>query len=1026
MSLDNNFFKVINFYKSLPDNIINDVLNKIKNDINRDTRRKFSKIKTKGEKIEFLLCSQLRNKFCDIAYSMIKDSVPLKLEQTSYQEIVSGINDENKVAYTLFFFRWCYEKDETGIPYDKRYFSIFVNSEIFDRIVKQQSLEGINNHFEDQTVTEIQISSEPQQKEVIEEPTQDSISTENITYSDKKEAGSMKLLGRIEKRLTFYNFFPNFSFENGILTEMSQQELEIDYPEKGGINLSYTFNNPSNTFLKSIEVDNDSDEYVKNLYMININSYDIEENDNIDYKFKLDLAKLVSQGEDLSDIIQPASDYKIYKVVTSETERIPDNTFISNFIYLKETNLVNNELVILFYDNKYYGPVTVQYRAIDGKYYVKSGANENNYIVPYYKKENIEQLELMKQAYGGESKYSSFVYAKGSQLQSDHITDEILLEKISENISLEMFAKNPDEFSHIRRNSPFMAKLSDDIIAMRIERVKNIVTSVQKFENEKREIFEILLGQYQNGSAKISDKLVKGSEAYKELNSKYLEEINKNTSNDNRIKELNKIIDELKTANNELSDQSNNSITSEEIRNYEEKIKELENNLKKLEKIKDLNDSIDELTAQQKELEANNKYITNKTKEYEDRLETLKKDIVEDIASGSKKMAALAFDPFISSKMMSEAASWETKNENDNYNITKEKFENIVPSFLSGTELTNYIVNYVKARRNYSRNEIINIYISIAQNFITIFSGKPGTGKTSMCNIIAETLGLMDYGENMSRFVPVSVERGWSSKRDFIGYYNPLTRKYDKNNSRVYDALRLLDMEKNNSRYPFVIMLDEANLSPIEYYWADFMRLTDRASESDSCLNIGIDNELFVPETLRFLATINADQTTEILSPRLIDRACIIKLPNVAPKPDVPEKNGNFELVTWKNFIETFNKETELSTVTMTAIDKIFKQFNDYGMTVSPRIDLGIKKYIKAAQSIMEDEGSILARDKALDFAVVQKLLPKINGYYSVYERFFESLRSLCQEYNLQMTEDAIIEIENFQKNNMGYCQYLI
>ena len=105
---------------------------------------------------------------------------------------------------------------------------------------------------------------------------------------------------------------------------------------------------------------------------------------------------------------------------------------------------------------------------------------------------------------------------------------------------------------------------------------------------------------------------------------------------------------------------------------------------------------------------------------------------------------------------------------------------------------------------------------------------------------------------------------------------------------------------------------------------------------------------------------------------------------------------------------------------------EIYKLFNDYGMTVSPRIKKGINEYVMAAQEIMEDEPNTLAREKALDFAVVQKLLPKINGYYSVYERFFDSLKLLCKEYNLSMTEDAVIKIIDAQERNMGYCQYLI
>ena len=61
-----------------------------------------------------------------------------------------------------------------------------------------------------------------------------------------------------------------------------------------------------------------------------------------------------------------------------------------------------------------------------------------------------------------------------------------------------------------------------------------------------------------------------------------------------------------------------------------------------------------------------------------------------------------------------------------------------------------------------------------------------------------------------------------------------------------------------------------------------------------------------------------------------------------------------------------------------------------------------------------------------MDFAIVQKLLPKINGDYSLYEKFFDTLKLLCKEYNLHMTDDAISKIIEAQARNMGYCQYLI
>lgn len=155
-------------------------------------------------------------------------------------------------------------------------------------------------------------------------------------------------------------------------------------------------------------------------------------------------------------------------------------------------------------------------------------------------------------------------------------------------------------------------------------------------------------------------------------------------------------------------------------------------------------------------------------------------------------------------------------------------------------ELIEYLCTLINFERpQYSRNTIINIAICMTQGFLTVFSGEPGCGKTSICNIFANVLGLNKIQylvknqdaliENVTRYIPISVERGWTSKRDFIGYFNPLSKSFDKSNGRVYDGLKILDMENKSdaSRFPFLILLDEANLSPMEYYWADFMNVCD-------------------------------------------------------------------------------------------------------------------------------------------------------------------------------------------------------
>ena len=1003
--------KVITFYQSLPIDFLEDIINKLPT--NREFKRKINKMKSPKEKVKMLMLCKLREVFADTAYAKIKEQIPLSLNTSNYDDIINSINDDNKLYVAIFFFRWCYEKRNDG-TYNDEYFGMFVDSEIFDCILNGKTIKK-TLPITDNNGTSSEIKNDIPLGET-EIPT---------VYLNNGKVNSMKLLGRIEKRNTFYNFFPQYEFENGKLKEIPIEKLRTDYPSNGGINLAYNpYSGGAASFLDEITTDNDEDQYVNNVYVIEIDNYDLDQNDNSAYQVKLDLQRLVQQGKKLNDIICRADKYGMYKVVHYEADSISDKTFISGNINLLETNITEDEMVVLSYNEKYYGPFKVFRRQYDERFYVNTLAGENNYLVPFFNIVDVDAIELEKQAYYKSPTYTGFIHVTSDNKQyEDVITDEILLEKLTEDVSIELAANNPEEFSHLCSNSPFLANLPQEIVSKRLDRVMELVNNVAVFNEKKHEIFESLLKLYQKSP---SDKMIFESDVFKELQSKYNEERRKSEDADKTIQELRKVRDELNTQIIELRKNSEGAASSEEVLKLKEDINKLSSELKNKDEIIRTNEDIEKLKEQQKRLQDFIEMQIIQKNNYSLQIKELRTDVSNAIKSGKTEMASLAFDPFISSEMMRQAASWDVTEENRQYREKLEKIDSVTPSTLSDNDLVNYIVNYVKARREYSKNDIINIYISIAQNFITVFSGEPGTGKTSMCNIVAETLGLLQYGEGLNRFVSVSVERGWSSKRDIIGYYNPLTRKYDKSNGKIYDALRSLDVEGNKSKYPFIIMLDEANLSPMEYYWSDFMRLTDRSSLNDMYINIGAERELYVPETLKYLATINTDQTTETLSPRLIDRACIIKLPKVSIKKNMSELPKATDIITWENFKKTFSKKSELNPITQKAIKELYKLFNDYGMSVSPRIETIIENYIMAAQEIMEDEPNTLAREKALDFAVVQKLLPKIDGYYSVYERFFDSLKQLCKEYNLNMTEDAVIKIIDVQERNMGYCQYLI
>lgn len=277
----------------------------------------------------------------------------------------------------------------------------------------------------------------------------------------------------------------------------------------------------------------------------------------------------------------------------------------------------------------------------------------------------------------------------------------------------------------------------------------------------------------------------------------------------------------------------------------------------------------------------------------------------------------------------------------------------------------------------------------MAQGFLTVFSGEPGCGKTSICKLMCEALGLNKIGKlvaekpdaslDTERYIAVSVERGWTSKRDFIGYYNPLSKTFDKSNRRVFNGLKLLDGEAGHdyTKFPFIILLDEANLSPMEYYWADFMNVCDDLDEGSE-INLGEDYSFQIPETLHFVATINNDHTTETLSPRLIDRAWIVSLPRFSTfAAGSKVREDQIVPVTWQSIKNVFIPDEGIEVSMPMELQQIYynllSSLRKY-IVLSPRTKKAIERFwYTGAKCFKENQDRIAPEKIALDYAVAQK-----------------------------------------------------
>ena len=1012
MNYDNLLNDLQKFMMIIPDNILSECVDGII--VNRKDRRKY---KTLESKIEAIIHNKpCRVKLIDAIYNKYDGAKNIGSE-LSYNDIISSINENNCIPQIIYTLHRCCDDE-----FNKQHFNDLIESVPFQNT--------INNYWGKSRITDTQESSK---------------ASSNIVKENKH---MNYYLGYIELRSTYFNFIPQYIYNKKDITELSKDNLEEKFPEYGSVNLGYKkFGDDAHEFLKSLRIDKVDDatdvKPCTSIYAIHFDESELDDNDNERIRKKLDLQRLIENGEDLKNRIKPISSFGIFKIVTSQETNINDGSF-SGMIFVNEKDYPANEYVLLEDGQSLFGPYKLQERSIDGEKYVRPDSGIQKYILDYYNEADYEIYAFEKHSYTHEIIYTDVALINHSPRHRDVIPDSLLLTKLTDTIDVKLLSSNPEEFERLYSTSPFLSDIPDEIRKTRIERIQTILQNTADFDEIKKKAVITLLN---SNNYSIPEETIKNSDPYQKLQ-KECSDLQKDADELNeKIKSLTEEKKELEIAKNKLEENGANTnsavINDESITQLESENKELKEKVSLIEDFEKMKKDFEKLkndyNTEQIRYDTKVREVGDKQKELEEIKHNVEKFINNELKKpDTTQMLRTAFDPYISNAMIEAAGVYSSNSESDQYKTISEEMKRIDCVEIDRSSLIDKLVTGVQKFRNYSKNEILNMYICLSQNFLTVFSGEPGTGKTSICNILASSLGLKKFGENnnisKNRYVPVSVERGWSSKRDLIGYFNPLTKKYDRNNAKIYDGLMILNEERQESRFPYIILLDEANLSPIEYYWADFMRAAD-SNENNVFINIGLEKDIYIPKTLHFLATINNDQTTEELSPRLIDRAWIVRLPKYTEKISGIEVTDDIDkyfkdIVLWSDIENTFvvseSKEMSLKLLA----DQIYNLFDEHHLTVSPRVQQSIKNYVCVAQEIMEDEvdevGVCNKKQKALDFAIVQKLLPKINGYYKDYERLFASLKQICDENHLIMTKNALLSMEEFKDQNMGYCKYLI
>ena len=129
----------------------------------------------------------------------------------------------------------------------------------------------------------------------------------------------------------------------------------------------------------------------------------------------------------------------------------------------------------------------------------------------------------------------------------------------------------------------------------------------------------------------------------------------------------------------------------------------------------------------------------------------------------------------------------------------------------------------------FSNSDILNYYISLKTKPFVILMGLSGSGKSELAIRFADA---MTEGDKL-KYALVPVEAGWVDNKSLLGYYNPITQTYSctdflKIILRAYNNYTdsIIRNEKEEIR-PYFIILDEMNLSKVEYYFSKFLSVLE-------------------------------------------------------------------------------------------------------------------------------------------------------------------------------------------------------
>ncbi len=321
--------------------------------------------------------------------------------------------------------------------------------------------------------------------------------------------------------------------------------------------------------------------------------------------------------------------------------------------------------------------------------------------------------------------------------------------------------------------------------------------------------------------------------------------------------------------------------------------------------------------------------------------------------------------------------------------------------------------------RNYAASEL-KLYYNIEDirrfvagmgvSRIILLQGMSGTGKTSLAYAFGQ------FVSNDSVIVPV--QPMWRERSDLVGYYNEFTKRFNETT-----LLRKL-YEANYCDELYITVLDEVNISRIEYYFAEFLSLLEIPDPKQRYVDITTvtqkgdpkklkEGKLLLPENMWFVGTANNDDSTFAISDKVYDRAMILNLDSRCEAFEaIKTKAVRASYTNWCELIENAKKNYSLSGAYEEKIKKLDQYLREhFRVSFGNRIMKQLREYVPVMIACGGTE------EGAVDDIISGKILRKLSQQAPAYLRHqLEPLNEFFDEIfgaeSMEQCRDVLQQLE--------------